>query len=1262
MTRQSSASFAQFFPAAPRVAKDRAEREKAKAKIQDTTGGSIAGPKSSSSTPLPNGTSGGRTSGADGLLSDTSQQPTAGRESPIGDILNTVGSASSYESTVSSVLSTTARQAVPNGISYIPTSSGTPPTSVESPSNSGNVSLSKTNMLQVHNTDQGEAPASQNIPPSRLNSSQIPEPHPLIERTPARDPTRSRKGIKCTYDPNIDRTLSKHGRKDAKPIYKEFGLEDDPPPPDPRLAKGGRLGYINTDFHLPKSRLRQSPYNLRPYPYDPKTSIGPGPPTQIVVIGFNPLITFSKVTAAFATFGDIAESSNKMHPETGSYLGFATFRYKDAHPSRSRPTSIKAIDAARRAVKSMHGQRIEANQIRVEYDPEGKKSRQMLEDALNKDRVAQEASITKAPPTGPRAIVSDKIPGPPPMAPKGPSSHRQAVAGVPAWVPSQPKMHVAVEEKIIAKQLACEPYIFVAHEHVPVMITTIPHMKKRLKAFAFEDIRIDRTGYYILFPNSYHGRNEAMKCYRAANHTDLFTYNMVMQLSLPPTTSRDSDSAAPPPRRRTPSPERKRRSDVRLREDKDRRRREEEADVEEEKRQRAKNFDPVLEACEVVTRELAEHLIKHIRTRVAAPTLTTFLDPLNHVTKRRQLHLEDPVGSVPSVTVDAGDESPGVSTPNSGADPIERRTGRLEISALPRIRKAKATAQGGSRHHGFTDPFSRKRVPQSRNAFRSLHHRLKSYDSDAESDDEAAIRESLARDTEEPDSRPRSRMSTDDEVKDDFVSWGPAEEDSMTEASFAIGENLTVTKKRKLDLEIQSAIKRQKKSDEELFGVTLDSVEPELLVHEISEEATPDADLLDAQSTRSETPLSTSKGIAKKTKSKKKSKKQMFEEREALKKQHIPTPVEVEVEEETQAPTETLSEEVKPVPIETKDEEPEPLPLPTKVDPALFSTTPTPALDLSGDFKLSISALQEFALSACDGPDVTKLRKRFAGADLGDPLLWLWRRNRVRELNSPSGSVDQAVGIDGYYVPNATGAARTEGVKKILNAEKSKYLPHHIKVQKAREARQAKYQRDGKDAAIEASRLTAAEKVVAKGNSRANRANNRRHVSALQDEKKISGDSDAFKFNQLKKRKKPVKFARSAIHNWGLYTEENINKDDMIIEYVGEQVRQSISEIREKRYLKSGMGSSYLFRIDDNTVIDATKKGGIARFINHSCMPNCTAKIIKVDGSKRIVIYALRDIGQHEELTYDYKFEREIGSLDRIPCLCGTAACKGFLN
>ncbi|CAI4559653.1 CBM_collapsed_G0026390.mRNA.1.CDS.1 [Saccharomyces cerevisiae] len=54
--------------------------------------------------------------------------------------------------------------------------------------------------------------------------------------------------------------------------------------------------------------------------------------------------------------------------------------------------------------------------------------------------------------------------------------------------------------------------------------------------------------------------------------------------------------------------------------------------------------------------------------------------------------------------------------------------------------------------------------------------------------------------------------------------------------------------------------------------------------------------------------------------------------------------------------------------------------------------------------------------------------------------------------------------------------------------------------------------------------------------------------------------------------------------------------------------------------------------------------------------------IIKVGGRRRIVIYALRDIAASEELTYDYKFEREKDDEERLPCLCGAPNCKGFLN
>lgn len=154
--------------------------------------------------------------------------------------------------------------------------------------------------------------------------------------------------------------------------------------------------------------------------------------------------------------------------------------------------------------------------------------------------------------------------------------------------------------------------------------------------------------------------------------------------------------------------------------------------------------------------------------------------------------------------------------------------------------------------------------------------------------------------------------------------------------------------------------------------------------------------------------------------------------------------------------------------------------------------------------------------------------------------------------------------------------------------------------------------------------------------------------------------------NQLKYRSKMIKFARSKIHGWGLYSLENIQPDEMIVEYIGEKIRPTVSglflpcplviisniiDIREKKYELRGMGSSYMFRIDEDAVVDATMKGNFARLINHSCTPNCYAKILNVDRDKRIVIYSKRLIQRGEEITYDYKFPIED---EKIPCFCGT--------
>ncbi|KAL2506097.1 Histone-lysine N-methyltransferase SETD1 [Abeliophyllum distichum] len=151
--------------------------------------------------------------------------------------------------------------------------------------------------------------------------------------------------------------------------------------------------------------------------------------------------------------------------------------------------------------------------------------------------------------------------------------------------------------------------------------------------------------------------------------------------------------------------------------------------------------------------------------------------------------------------------------------------------------------------------------------------------------------------------------------------------------------------------------------------------------------------------------------------------------------------------------------------------------------------------------------------------------------------------------------------------------------------------------------------------------------------------------------------ADLLKATQLKARKKRLRFQKSKIHDWGIVALEPIEAEDFVIEYVGELIRPRISDIRERQYEKMGIGSSYLFRLDDGYVVDATKRGGIARFINHSCEPNCYTKVITVDGQKKIFIYAKRHIAAGEEITYNYKFPLEE---KKIPCNCGSRRCRGF--
>ncbi|XP_073426510.1 histone-lysine N-methyltransferase 2B isoform X2 [Dendrobates tinctorius] len=153
----------------------------------------------------------------------------------------------------------------------------------------------------------------------------------------------------------------------------------------------------------------------------------------------------------------------------------------------------------------------------------------------------------------------------------------------------------------------------------------------------------------------------------------------------------------------------------------------------------------------------------------------------------------------------------------------------------------------------------------------------------------------------------------------------------------------------------------------------------------------------------------------------------------------------------------------------------------------------------------------------------------------------------------------------------------------------------------------------------------------------------------------------AMRFRHLKKTsKEAVGVYRSAIHGRGLFCKRNIDAGEMVIEYSGNVIRAVLTDKREKYYDSKGIGC-YMFRIDDFDVVDATMHGNAARFINHSCEPNCYSRVIHVEGQKHIVIFALRSIYRGEELTYDYKFPIEDAS-SKLHCNCGAKKCRRFLN
>ena len=174
--------------------------------------------------------------------------------------------------------------------------------------------------------------------------------------------------------------------------------------------------------------------------------------------------------------------------------------------------------------------------------------------------------------------------------------------------------------------------------------------------------------------------------------------------------------------------------------------------------------------------------------------------------------------------------------------------------------------------------------------------------------------------------------------------------------------------------------------------------------------------------------------------------------------------------------------------------------------------------------------------------------------------------------------------------------------------------------------------------------------------------------SAAKSRRRTAGDSNSLvsvlsiQYKKLKNEPvwERVKVKRSPIHRWGLFAERDIDAHDMVIEYVGETIRAIEADKREKIYdLTHDMGGCYMFRLDSTTIVDATHKGNMARFMNHCCDPNCYAKVVSIDKSKHIIIFSNRKIVAGEEIVYDYQFPFEA---DAIQCNCGSVNCIGRMN
>ena len=128
---------------------------------------------------------------------------------------------------------------------------------------------------------------------------------------------------------------------------------------------------------------------------------------------------------------------------------------------------------------------------------------------------------------------------------------------------------------------------------------------------------------------------------------------------------------------------------------------------------------------------------------------------------------------------------------------------------------------------------------------------------------------------------------------------------------------------------------------------------------------------------------------------------------------------------------------------------------------------------------------------------------------------------------------------------------------------------------------------------------------------------------------------------------------KSGINNLGLFAKSDINKGEKVIEYKGRKFTHKQVEENDRF---DNSKAIYLFTLNERYVLDGDAKTNTAKYINHSCDPNCEVDII----NGKIWIIAIKDIKKGDELSYDYGFGYD-ADFRQFPCKCGSKNCCGYI-